>query len=53
MEMSLVSINGVPANISTSRFLTTKPSNENSRFARVNDRRVSTTTFSGEHPSAW
>ncbi|KAK2561687.1 hypothetical protein P5673_015042, partial [Acropora cervicornis] len=43
MEMSLVPINGVPANTSTSRFSTTKPSNENSRFARVNDRRVSPT----------
>ncbi|KAK2565572.1 hypothetical protein P5673_010696 [Acropora cervicornis] len=42
--MSLVSVNGVPANTLTSRFSTTKPSNENSRFVRfihrVDDRQL-------------
>ena len=53
MEMSLVSMNGIPAKTSTWRFSTTKPSNENSWFAWVKDTQVSPTTFRGEHLSAW
>ena len=51
--MSLISINGVPANISTSRFCTTNPQNWNVLFLRARDMVVSPTIVSGDDPSAW
>ena len=51
--ISLVSMKGVPASTSTSRFSTTRPSKVNVRSSRVNDKRVSPTTCRGDEPSAW
>ena len=51
--MSLVSIKGVPASTSTSRFSTTRPSKVKSRPSRLNEKRVSPTTCRGDEPSAW
>ena len=53
MVMSFISINGVPANISTSRFCTTSPQNWNVLFLRARDMVVSLTIVSGDDPSAW
>ena len=52
-EMSFSSMNGVPARTSTSRSLTTRPSNKNDFESRVNVSLTSPTTASGELPSAW
>ena len=45
--MSLISVNGVPANISTSRFCTTSPQNWNVLFLRARVMVVSPTIVSG------
>ena len=53
MVMSLTSINGVPASISTSRFCTTSPQNWNVLFLRAMDMVASPTVVSDDDPSAW
>ena len=50
---SLISMNGVPASSSTSRFCTTKPVNANLLFLRVRHMDVSPIMVRGEEPSAW
>ena len=50
---SLISMNGVPASSSTSRFCTTKPVNENLLFLRVRHMDVSPIMVRGDEPSAW
>ena len=51
--ISFVSMKGVPASTSMSRFSMTRPSKVNVRSSRVNDKRVSPTMCKGEEPSAW
>ena len=51
--ISFISMNGVPARISTSRFSIMRPSNLDSRFSRVNEVLVSQITCRVEEPSAW
>ena len=50
---SLISMNGVPATSSTSRFCTTKPVNANLLFLRVRHMDVSPIMIRREEPSAW
>ena len=50
---SLISMNGVPASSSTSRFCTTKPVNANLLFLRVRHMDVSPIMVRGDEPSAW
>ena len=52
-EMSLSSMKGTPARMSTSRSFTTSPLNSNDRSSRVKTTCVSPTTSSGVVPSAW
>ena len=53
MVMSFVSMKGVPARISTSRFSTTRSLNVNVLLSRVSGILVSPTMDNGDDPSAW